>query len=480
MKWKWLAGDRTTFAEWGDPVHATSYEVCIYDQNGLRFHINMPAGGECRGAAGDCDLAESCDGSNAACPTDVKSTSVCRPSAGDCDVAETCDGSSNACPADVLATAGTECRAAAGDCDVAESCTGTDAACPSDSVTGAFVVCRPSAGDCDLPESCDGVATACPTDAKSTAVCRSAAGDCDVAETCDGSTDACPADAKKPASTPCRTSAGICDVAESCDGAANACPADAFAPSTTECRPASGDACDVAETCTGSSAACPADTGAPDGDGDGVCDSSDLCATTPDPTNADGDGDGLGDACDPCTNVFHGGTFATKTKLVATKVAGGPGDDRLKVKGFVLIPTTPTIAPDVRGVRIILAKQDGSTIVDATVPGGTYSSATRAGWRANGAHTKFLYKNAGTAVPLVAGIGKLSLGLSTKTPGLLKVGLSGKAGTYGPVGAADLPLEWTVIIDVPQATTGQCGESSYGAAGCLISGGGNTVKCSKK
>ncbi len=49
MKWKWLAGDRTTFAEWGDPVNTTNYQLCIYDQTGLRFSIHVPAGGTCTG-----------------------------------------------------------------------------------------------------------------------------------------------------------------------------------------------------------------------------------------------------------------------------------------------------------------------------------------------------------------------------------------------------------------------------------------------
>jgi uncharacterized protein (TIGR03382 family) len=51
---------------------------------------------------------------------------------GDCDVAETCSGTSAACPPDAFASAGTVCRASGGACDPAESCYGTSPTCPAD------------------------------------------------------------------------------------------------------------------------------------------------------------------------------------------------------------------------------------------------------------------------------------------------------------------------------------------------------------
>ena len=47
LKWKWSKGNRTTLAELGNPIASTSYQVCIYDQTGLRFAITNPAGGTC-------------------------------------------------------------------------------------------------------------------------------------------------------------------------------------------------------------------------------------------------------------------------------------------------------------------------------------------------------------------------------------------------------------------------------------------------
>ncbi|MEB2283867.1 MAG: hypothetical protein B6D46_11390 [Polyangiaceae bacterium UTPRO1] len=49
IKWKWLKGERTTFADLGTPLSTTNYQVCIYDPSGLRFEITYPAGGTCAG-----------------------------------------------------------------------------------------------------------------------------------------------------------------------------------------------------------------------------------------------------------------------------------------------------------------------------------------------------------------------------------------------------------------------------------------------
>ncbi len=236
---------------------------------------------ECRPEAGDCDVAESCDGSSVSCPDDevLGGGTVCRAAAGDCDVAESCSGSSPLCPTDQFEPASTECRASAGECDPAENCTGSGSSCPADlKSTG---VCRAAAGPCDLAEHCDGVNDDCPNlDVKSTDVCRSAAGLCDQAEYCDGTSDDCPADGFLPDSTVCRTAAGDCDVAESCTGGSAQCPVDGFSLSGVECRAAAGP-CDVAESCTGTEPDCPADALRPSGyqcrAAAGECDLAEQC-----------------------------------------------------------------------------------------------------------------------------------------------------------------------------------------------------------
>ena len=51
-----------------------------------------------------------------------------------------------------------------------------------------------------------------------------------------------------------------------------------------------------------------------------------------------------------------------------------------------------------------------------------------------------------------------------------------------PINGANLPLVGTIVIDVPYATTGQCGEAKFTATppakpSCLSTSGGKTVKC---
>ncbi|HEX4824178.1 MAG TPA: thrombospondin type 3 repeat-containing protein [Candidatus Polarisedimenticolaceae bacterium] len=265
--------------------------ICSTDScnphDGSCSYVAANSGAVCRAAGGACDVAETCDGTNTACPADtfVPANVVCRPSAGDCDVAEVCTGASAACPADAVAPNTTVCRPSAGACDVAETCTGSSSTCPTDSFAPATTVCRPSAGDCDAAESCTGASAACPADAfaPATTVCRPSAGPCDAVESCTGGSATCPPDSFEPATTVCRAAAGDCDQAESCTGTSVDCPADAFLPSSTVCRAAAGD-CDVAESCTGDSATCPADAFAPSTtactgtSNGGPCDGADHCA----------------------------------------------------------------------------------------------------------------------------------------------------------------------------------------------------------
>lgn len=148
------------------------------------------SGTECRGSVGACDAAEACTGSGATCPADAKKASgvncasdgnpctldqcdgmvdtcqhpagnagsTCRSAAGDCDVAETCDGTSTSCPTDLFRASSPVCRGAAGDCDVAESCSGSDADCPPDGFVASGMACTDDGQPC-TNDSCDGSGT---------------------------------------------------------------------------------------------------------------------------------------------------------------------------------------------------------------------------------------------------------------------------------------------------------------------------------
>ncbi|MCB9635015.1 MAG: hypothetical protein H6721_23060 [Sandaracinus sp.] len=163
---------------------------------------------------------------------------ACRAAAGDCDVAESCNGSSLDCPNNAFATATTVCRAAAGDCDAAENCTGTSATCPADQLRASGTECRAAAGVCDRPEFCNGSSPSCPSNSFQTngTICRAAAGVCDVPEICSGTSASCPTDALRPAGTVCRPGQHVsCDFREECEGNTPQCPTDDFV--------GDGDAC---------------------------------------------------------------------------------------------------------------------------------------------------------------------------------------------------------------------------------------------
>ncbi len=277
----------------------------------------VPAGIECRAAAGDCDVAEFCDGVNPDCPPDVflPDTTECRASAGVCDVAEFCTGNSADCPSDGFEPNTTECRASAGVCDIAEFCTGNDADCPPDAVEPNTTECRMAAGVCDIAEFCDGVGVDCPADGfePDTTECRAAAGVCDVAEFCTGSDADCPPDALEPDTTVCRPAVDECDVDEFCTGADVDCPANGFAAAGADCTDdgdeCTNDICDGSGNCTHPDnqlcgACCLADKSCIVDVLEGTC--TNLGGSHLGPGSiclGDSDGDGVDDQCDNCPGV---------------------------------------------------------------------------------------------------------------------------------------------------------------------------------
>lgn len=220
----------------------------------------------CRPTTTDCDVAEVCDGSSAACPPDTfvpaLDNKVCLSATTTCEKDATCSGTSSSCPANPIKPKNTVCKAATGDCDLDAACDGATNVCPPNPFQAGTVQCRAQGtGGCDVAEFCTGSTATCPSDgfASASLVCRDLQGDCDLAETCTGASSACPEDQWKTAGTLCRTLGGDCDVVERCSGTSPACPDDTFLGSTTVCRKAAAGGCDVAETCTGMSVTCPED-----------------------------------------------------------------------------------------------------------------------------------------------------------------------------------------------------------------------------
>ena len=85
-----------------------------------------------------------------------------------CDLGQFFNGLSSVCCSATctLVVAGTECRPVAGECDVAETCSGTNPLCPSNSLAAAGTTCQ-EADACNDEASCTGTSAACPDSAKS-------------------------------------------------------------------------------------------------------------------------------------------------------------------------------------------------------------------------------------------------------------------------------------------------------------------------
>ncbi|MBI4702640.1 MAG: hypothetical protein HY744_16080, partial [Deltaproteobacteria bacterium] len=173
----------------------------------------------CDGGCGKCNV----DKKEGVCSPVAKDTE-CRAVAGNCDVAEVCDGTKVDCPADGFKAKDTECRAAAGDCDLAEVCDGNSASCPKDDLVADG---QPSTGDECSPYLCDGQKVTCPTSCQDSPDCAGGTF-CADGVCCD-----------KPCSGPCQA----CNL----QGSEGTCKA--HAPGTDPEQGCGSGVCDGAGTC---------------------------------------------------------------------------------------------------------------------------------------------------------------------------------------------------------------------------------------
>ncbi len=291
-----------------------------------------------------CDNPNTCNASGVCQPNYEPGSTLCNPDAGDCDVAEYCNGVGS-CPANAFESAGTLCGdpsntdcdnpdtcngsgvcqdnwepntivcrpADISGCDVAEQC--SDGVCPENSYSAAGTACGSSASTaCNQPDTCDGDGTCEVNWVADGTVCNAAVGPCDVAEVC--ASGVCPGDAVQPAGTACGSSSStICDLPDSCNGSSKNCQSNyVTAVSNTVCNAAQGD-CFNSVVCDGSGncpTAAPKSSGVTCGssvehtcdhqdtcDGAGVClpnfeTTGTTCATVTNPCEAPGVCDGSG------------------------------------------------------------------------------------------------------------------------------------------------------------------------------------------
>jgi hypothetical protein len=151
------------------------------------------------------------------------SSTVCRPVNGVCDVAENCDGTNAACPTDKFDGTSTKCYSATGLCDQDTYCTGSSGACTHASLIddrvmtcvcarvgpnyfkSSSTLCRAAVGVCDANDVSAGVASARDRDrAARTQYCAGNSATCN--------------DAKLPTSTVCRTAMDLCEAVCVTDG----------------------------------------------------------------------------------------------------------------------------------------------------------------------------------------------------------------------------------------------------------------------
>jgi len=221
-----------------------------------------------------------------------------------------------------------------------------------------------------------------------------------------------------------------------------------------------------------------------DTDGDGVCDLLDNCPFTPNPDQKDSDGDGIGDACDPCSNIVP--VFAVRQRARIRNLTTPGGDERLRFKGVITVPTTPPIDPATKGARVLLEDADPgrgcdgtpgrpACVLDAIIPGG-FDPTTRVGWKTNSAGTAWRYRNPQGP----SGIVRVRVRYQGTTPGKLRFVVIGRHGSY-TLSSASMPLKGTMIIDSPLATTGQCGEALFPGPApvphCVFNPSGSTLRC---
>ena len=81
-------------------------------------------------------------------------------------------------------------------------------------------------------------------------------------------------------------------------------------------------------------------------------------------------------------------------------------------------------------------------------------------------------------MPVVAGIGKITLKKSVKTPGLVTFTVTGKNGSYA-VDTANLPLAATIVLRPPFAANNQCGELRFAGPvpRCTYAATSGVLKC---
>ena len=192
--------------------------------------------------------------------------------------------------------------------------------------------------------------------------------------------------------------------------------------------------------------------------GDGVTDAGEECddgnvlggdGCDPSCCLADADGDGRCDSLDACL----GGVAVARPQVIVR------GDnDTLTFKGEMTLPHpfVPALDPAANGVRVIL-HDVGGNLIDAFVPPGAFTRESGVGWKVSVGRWSWIDKTLTNPF----GIDKVVVqDRSSRQPGLVKFVVKSRKRTYSEF-TQHPPLSGVLVLDVPQATGGQCGTATF-------------------
>jgi len=177
----------------------------------------------------------------------------------------------------------------------------------------------------------------------------------------------------------------------------------------------------------------------------------------------DDDGDGRCDALDPCTNVA--GSVLVSGRVAVENVDDPSGDESVLIRAILRTPASPPIDPSAKGLRVVLRDTFGANLLDETLPA--------VDWRQR--RSSWLFRSSDSSHP----IRSASLRNRSGDPARLRLALRGRDGHY-PIAADRLPLHLTLVIDAPQATTGQCAELQFAEDACALSSTASTLRCRQR
>jgi|GEM_PF-557201 len=180
----------------------------------------------------------------------------------------------------------------------------------------------------------------------------------------------------------------------------------------------------------------------------------------------------------PCVAGCGSASAMARARLVLDRLDTPPGDDSLRLAGELVVPYpfAPALDPARTGLGLVIEDAVGGRLLDVTLSGGAYDPSTRVGWRTAHAGRRWKFVDA-RATP-AGGIAAVSVKDRTrKRPGLVRVKVVGRRGAYPPLALEQLPLRGLVILDPPDAVSGQCGAASFVEPAARCTTDGRSVRC---